>query len=191
MTVTLSIPHQLQRLQAYAASGVIADPQKVGVTYYSQRDNYCEPWRTCNASSNAMYLDWLLRVTGRKPLGGDDGYLRQVFKIGDSPQHWVQTQAIKAYGFTTVWREDGNFDNIDALLAAGFPVVLNIAHKGSLSAAYGGHIIIAIGIEADGRYIAHDPWGDLLTGYRDKSGAYLRYPRKEIHRRHQGGYRAL
>jgi hypothetical protein len=187
---TLSIDFQVARLQAYSATSAKVDPCQIKVNYFSQRDNYTQPHRTCNASSNAMYLDWLLRCTARKPLGGDDGYLRQVFKFGDSPDHTAQTQALKLYGFTTVWREDGNLDNVDALLDAGFPVVVNILHRGSISAPSGGHVIILIG-RTGTTYIAHDPYGTLTSGYTDKNGAYSQIGRSEFRARWQGGYRTL
>lgn len=168
----------------------------LGVTYYQQRDNYTMPHRTCNSSSNAMYLDWLRRSTRRSPLPGDDGYLKKVLSIGDTIYHENQTDAIKAYGFSTKWvGSNGDRDDrdcVDALLDAGFPVVVNILHRGSIDVPTGGHVICLIGKRKESEsYIAHDPYGTLASNYTNSKGAYSKIDLTNFIARWQGGYRVL
>jgi hypothetical protein len=165
-------------------------------TYYSQRDNYTMPFRTCNSSSNAMYLDWLLACTKGKRLGGDDGYLEKVLSIGDTIEHWAQTSAIKQYGYSTKWCETKPINQrrelnyVNALLITGIPVVVNILHRGSKSRPTGGHIIMLIGIN-DNDYLCHDPYGTLDSNYTDSNGRCDGIDREEFLQRWQGGYRIL
>lgn len=161
-----------------------------GVTYYSQRDNYTMSNRTCNSSSNAMYLNWLRLATFRKKLSGDNEYLRKVLTIGDTIEHWVQTTALKAYGFNTIWKEDSNIDLVCGLLKSGFPVVVNILHRGTVEAPRGGHVICLIGCNKES-VLTHDPYGTLSSDYSDTNGAYSRIPLDEFVTRWQGGYRLL
>lgn len=112
MSTLEAINRQYERLRKYDRENLSPEAliEKVHATkcnYFSQRDNYKQPHRTCNSSSNAMYLDWLLRVCQiNDGLGGDDGYLKKVFSLGDTIYHGVQTQVIKDYGISTKWMTD-------------------------------------------------------------------------------------
>lgn len=189
------VEYQKDRLRAYFDPSIkeLVLPK---TTYYSQRDNYTMPHRTCNSSSNAMYLDWLLMATKGKRLGGDDGYLEKVLSIGDTIQHWAQTAALKLYGYSTVWKEAKPFaqrrelELIDGLLEAGIPVVVNILHRGSKARPSGGHIIMLVGIN-DTNYLAQDPYGTLDSNYSDSNGRLDGIDREEFFDRWQGGYRIL
>lgn len=186
-----AVQRQIDRLLKYTGIARLDTP----VEYYSQRDNPHKnrkqaPWRTCNSSSNAMYLTWLQRATGQKAITNDNPYIDKVFTYGDTIYHGNQTKALKSYGFDTKWMTDADLPFLRALLKAGFPVVCNILHKGSVNRPSGGHVIILIGTEAD-RYIAQDPWGSLLSGYSNHNGAYSRIPFSNFKRRWQGGYRIL
>jgi lysozyme family protein len=187
---------QFKRLCSYAKNG--AANLNVKTTYYSQRDNYTMSGRTCNSSSSAMYLDWLRRATGAEPLGGDDDYLRSVLKIGDTIYHENQTAAIKKYGFTTKWLSPENdpseadFAQVDALLDDGFPVPVNINHRGSENAPKGGHIVMLISRrKSEGTYICHDPYGTLASDYNEPNGRYSPISRSAFRARWQGGRRVL
>lgn len=189
MTTSAAVQRQIDRLTAYLlpdASLSLNTP----TTYYSQRDNYRDPLRTCNSSSNAMYLDWLRRVTGRGGLGGDDAYTRKVFEYGDTIYHENQTAAIKAYGFSTKWMTDEDLPFVDALLEAGFPVVVNILHRGSTEAPRGGHVILLVG-QSDKGYVAQDPYGTLESNYTEHFGRLARISTRQFTARWQGGYRIL
>ena len=184
-----AVQRQIDRLTKYLPASKTLNLD-VKTKYFSQRDNYRDAGRTCNSSSNAMYLDWLCRVIGKPGLDGDNGYLRKVFSIGDSPQHWVQTKAINAYGFRTKWMTDKDTLFIKDLVKAGFPVVVNILHKGSIRNPSGGHIIMLIDRKEED-WIAHDPWGTLKSHYQVHKGEYSRISEKEFNARWQGGYRTL
>jgi hypothetical protein len=188
---------QLARLDDYA----IKKPANLNIptTYYSQRDNYTMPHRTCNSSSNAMYLNWLLLATGRSKLGGDDGYLKRLLAIGDTIEHWAQTQCLKRYGFSTKWHEtgsedserDGNIDTIKQLLTAGIPVVVNIAHRGDIEAPRGGHVIMLAAYKKTEMFLAQDPYGTLQSNYQDINGVLSVISNHEFYQRWQGGFRTL
>lgn len=186
-----AVQRQYDRISKYFKSGKDISLD-IKTSYYSQRDNYTMSHRTCNSSSNAMYLDWLLRVTGVNPkgLGGDDGYLKKVLDIGDTIYHHVQTQAIQQYGFSTKWMTDGDYSFVEDLICEGFPVVANILHRGSTCAPRGGHIILLIG-QKSGNFIAHDPYGTLSSNYGKHDGRFSKINEEEFKIRWQGGYRIL
>lgn len=183
-----AVERQIQRLTAYAKDGT--PNLNTPTNYFSQRDNYRDPLRTCNSSSNAMYLDWILRATGREGLNDDNPYTRVVFSFGDTIYHENQTAAIKQYGFSTKWMTDEDLPYVDDLLDAGFPVVCNILHRGSTNAPRGGHVILLCG-KRPGQYVAQDPYGTLDSNYNQVNGAYSRIDKDEFKARWQGGYRIL
>jgi Peptidase_C39 like family len=183
-----AIQRQIDRLNAYMPKGATAN-LGLYVNFFSQRDNFTQPHRTCNSSSNAMYLDWLCRVTGKKGIT-DDEYLRKVIGNGDTTIHHVQTETIGEFGFKTKWNTDADIDFVEDLVASGFPVVVNILHRGSQEAPRGGHIIVLIGNKA-GSWIAHDPYGTLASDYKNPDGKFAKIGEKEFLARWQGGYRIL
>ncbi|EAZ88989.1 C39 family peptidase [Crocosphaera chwakensis] len=184
-----AVKRQIDRLSKYLSPGKTLNLD-VKTNYFSQRDNYTQPHRTCNSSSNAMYLDWLLRVTGKPGLGGDNNYLQKVLAKGDTIYHGIHTQIIKQYGFNTKWNTDRDLPFIHDLIKAGFPVPVNLLHRGTISAPTGGHVIMLIGYKNDS-WIAHDPYGTLESNYTVHNGAYSRISEREFKARWQGGYRML
>lgn len=189
------VQRQIDRLNKYAPNGKAN--RNTPTTYYSQRNNYTMPHRTCNSSSNAMYLNWLRLATGCEKLGGDDGYLKKVLSYGDTIEHWVQTKVLKDYGFSTQWNESDNenddgTDYIKNLIASGFPVVVNILHRGDLSAPRGGHVIMLAGYLKDSQeFLAQDPYGTLQSNYQDENGVLSTIGSSEFRTRWQGGFRTL
>ena len=186
---------EIEQLKAYTGKIDLG----TSVKNFSQRDNpyinkQYQYWRTCNSSANCMYYDWWLRATGLNPKGtgtgaaGDIAYLKKASTYGDSIQHWVQTKVLDSYGCRTKWSTDGDTPYIIALLKAGIPVVCNILHKGPTHAPSGGHIIILIDYK-DKVFTAHDPWGSLVSGYKNHNGAYSKISLAEFKARSQGGYR--
>jgi hypothetical protein len=186
-----AVGRQIERLEKYNR-GISTENKRLEIhpTYYSQRDNFTQPHRTCNSSSNAMYLDWLRRVTGRDALGGDNGYLKTVLSIGDSTIHDVQTKAIAKYGFATKWMTDRDLPFINDLLKSNFPVVVNILHRGSMAAPRGGHVIMLTAKKTD-HYLAHDPYGTFSSDYNNTQGGDSLIGIPNFKARWQGGYRIL
>ena len=184
-----AVTRQIDRLKKYLKDGTALD-LNVPTRYFSQRDNYRDAHRTCNSSSNAMYLDWLLRITGRPQLKNDDEYITEVFEDGDTIYHGVQSSAIKEWGFKTKWMVDCDLDFVEDLLVAGFPVVANILHRGSENRPRGGHVILLIAYK-NGVFITHDPYGTLESNYANTNGAFSKIKRETFKRRWQGGYRIL
>jgi hypothetical protein len=191
---------QYELLCKYSKSGVANLATKTN--YYSQRDNFTQAHRTCNSSSSAMMVDWWLRASGQPGLSGDDEYLRRLLKVGDTIYHENQTAVIKQYGFNSAWLDSGeptpaDFDRVDGLLDNGFPVVVNISHRGPDRAPSGGHVILLIGRrQSDGTYISHDPYGTLASGYTtsgytNTNGRFSLISRSSFRARWQGGHRVL
>ncbi|MGD1809443.1 C39 family peptidase [Dapis sp. BLCC M126] len=181
-----AVNRQIERLKRYSDNPDL----KTKTYYYSQRDNYRMPDRTCNSSSNAMYLDWLMRATGKDGLSGDDEYLRTVLYYGDTIYHGIQTKAIKAYGYSTKWMTDSDLPFVKDLLTTGFPVVCNILHRGLVKNPRGGHVIVLIAYNSD-TFTAHDPYGTVTSNYTNTYGAYSKISESEFKARWKGGYRIL
>lgn len=145
---------RIYRTKNEVAGGVL------DVKYFSQRDNYRDAARTCFSSSCAMLTEFLKPGTlpGDK---GDDKYVEQVFKRGDSTDASVQIQTLKHFGISARFATNGTFATLDAQLSKGIPVPVGILHHGPSSApSGGGHWLIVIGKEGD-NYIVNDPWGEI------------------------------
>jgi hypothetical protein len=154
-----------------------AIPPVLNVPYFSQRDNYRDASRTCFSSSCAMLTEFLKPGTlpGAK---GDDKYIQEVFKRGDSTDANVQIQTLKHFGITASFKTNGSLSTLDALLGQGIPVPVGILHHGPSSApSGGGHWIIVIGKEGT-NYIVNDPWGEIDNAsgtYISQNGKGLKY----------------
>lgn len=147
------------------------------VPYFSQRDNYTDPSRTCFSSSCAMLLEYM--KPGTLPgLKGDDNYLRRVYTIGDTIYPDVQVRALASFGLKTKFVSNGTFSLLDSQLEKKIPVPIGILHHGPSNAPTGGgHWVIVIGKEGS-NYVVNDPWGEIdnATGtYISQNGKQLRY----------------
>jgi hypothetical protein len=146
----------------------------LNVPYFSQRDNYRDAARTCFSSSCAMLCKFL------KPnsIKGDDDYVREVFKRGDSTDAAVQVQTLKHFGVTSRFVTNGTFSFLDSQLSQGVPVPVGILHHGPASApSGGGHWIIVIGKDGSD-YICQDPWGEIDNAsgtYPSTNGNRVKY----------------
>jgi hypothetical protein len=145
--------------------------------YFSQRDNYRDASRTCFSSSCAMLTEFLKPGTlpGAK---GDDKYVEQVFKRGDSTDASVQIQTLKHFGVAARFVTNATFNLLDSQLAAGIPVPIGILHHGPASApSGGGHWLCVIGKDGSD-YVVNDPWGriDNANGtYPSSDGKRVKY----------------
>ena len=149
----------------------------LNVPYFSQRDNYRDASRTCFSSSCAMLTEFL--KPGTLPgARGDDKYVEQVFKRGDSTDASVQVQTLKHFGVGARFATNLTFATLDSLLSQGVPVPVGILHHGPASApSGGGHWVIVIGKEGE-NYVVNDPWGciDNATGtYPSTNGNHVKY----------------
>ena len=149
----------------------------LNVPYFSQRDNYRDASRTCFSSSCAMLTEFLKPGTlpGAK---GDDKYVEQVFKRGDSTDASVQIQTLKHFGVAARFATNATFNLLDSQLSQGIPVPIGILHHGPASApSGGGHWLTVIGKDG-GNYICNDPWGEIdnATGtYPSTNGKRVKY----------------
>ena len=144
---------------------------RLNVPYYSQRDNYVQPWRTCFSSSVAMILKYLKPNT----IENDNEYLKKVFALGDTTEVWVHLQLLREYGLRASFTTEGSNQILREYIDAGVPVPCGILHRGSAySPTGGGHWIVVVGYEEDslapggGWWIVHDPWGEIYHS----SGSY-------------------
>jgi hypothetical protein len=184
-----ALDRQIIRLNRYSKSGKanLNTPTK----YFSQRNNYRDPLRTCNSSTTAMYIRWIQDATDfPTPISDDEVYIKAVFSIGDTIYHEVQTKACKYFGYSTLWNTDNDIDFVNELLEAGFCVPVNILHRGTRHSPFGGHVILLVGRKG-GNYIAQDPFGKLSTGYQDVDGRLSLISEGNFIDRWQGGYRIL
>lgn len=136
---------------------------KLAVPYFNQVDNYTQAHRTCNSSSCAMCLAFLL--PGK--IKGDDDYLRKLINggYGDTTDHGAQGRLLQSYGLKSTWHTDLGFADLEREIKAGRPVVIGILHRGSLSAPTGGHMLVVRGVTAKGDFIVNDPYGSVNDGY--------------------------
>jgi hypothetical protein len=145
-----------------------------------------------------MYLDWLMRACGNPGLGGDDKYLAKVLSIGDTIYHENQSEALKQYGYSTRWNESSerekpaNREHVLNLVRTGIPVVVNIAHRGTMDEPRGGHVVMLCGWLADSKeWLCQDPYGTLRSDYQDENGRLSRFSKANFSNRWQGGFRTL
>ena len=135
----------------------------LAVPYFNQVDNYTQAQRTCNSSSCAMCLAFLM--PGK--IKGDDDYLRKLLTggYGDTTDHGAQGRLLASYGLKSTWHTNLGFDDLEKEIKAGRPVVIGILHRGSLAAPTGGHMLVVRGITAKGDFIVNDPYGSVNDGY--------------------------
>ena len=135
----------------------------LAVPYFNQVDNYTQAQRTCNSSSCAMCLAFLMP----SKIKGDDDYLRKLLTggYGDTTDHGAQGRLLASYGLKSTWHTNLGFDDLEKEIKAGRPVVIGILHRGSLAAPTGGHMLVVRGMTAKGDFIVNDPYGSVNDGY--------------------------
>jgi GH24 family phage-related lysozyme (muramidase) len=154
---------------------------KLVVPYFSQRDNKQDPYRTCFSSSCAM----LLATLDPDAIEGDDEYISEVYKIGDSTEASAQIGALKHFGMDAKFVQNADWSTIESQLKKGIPVPMGILHKGTVAnPTGGGHWVTCVGITADkSKLWVHDPFGelDLISGgYVSVDGKYRLYSKKNL-----------
>lgn len=154
---------------------------KLVVPYFSQRDNKKDPMRTCFSSSCAM----LLASLEPNAIDGDDEYVNEVFKYGDTTSASAQLDALKHFGVDARFVQNADWAVIESQLKKGIPVPMGVLHKGPVSnPTGGGHWICCVGITADKTKLwIHDPFGemDLISGgYISTDGKYRLYSKKNL-----------
>lgn len=161
----------------------------LNVPYQSQRDNYAQWWRTCYSSSCAMALMYL------KPgvIKGDNEYLTEVMRCGDTTNSNTQLQVLEHFGLNASFHQNGTLSRLKGLISSGIPVPIGILHKGpSYAPQGGGHWVCAIGYNEDGKapgggyFVIHDPFGELdnYSGtYETTNGNAVNYSYNMIQKR--------
>jgi GH24 family phage-related lysozyme (muramidase) len=154
---------------------------KLIVPYFSQRDNKKDPMRTCFSSSCAM----LLASLDPDAIEGDDEYINEVYKYGDTTEASAQIGALKHFGVDAKFVQNADWTLVESQLKKGIPVPMGVLHKGPVSNPVGGgHWICCVGITADKTKLwVHDPFGemDLVSGgYISTDGKYRLYSKKNL-----------
>ena len=154
---------------------------KLTTPYFSQRDNQKDPMRTCFSSSCAM----LLATLDPDVIKGDDEYIGEVYKYGDTTEASAQIQTLRHFGIEAKFLQNADWGTVEAQLKKGIPVPMGILHKGSVSnPSGGGHWVCCVGITADkSKLWVHDPYGnlDLISGgYVSTDGKYRLYSKKNL-----------
>ena len=154
---------------------------KLVVPYFSQRDNKKDPMRTCFSSSCAM----LLAAVDPDAIDGDDEYINEVYKYGDTTEASAQLETLKHFGVDARFIQNADWDFIESQLKRGIPVPMGVLHKGPVSnPTGGGHWICCVGVTADKTKLwVHDPFGemDLINGgYISTDGKYRLYSKKNL-----------
>jgi len=154
---------------------------KLVVPYFSQRDNAKDPLRTCFSSSCAM----LLATLDPDAIEGDDEYINEVYKYGDTTEASAQLDALKHFGVDARFAQNVDWNLIENQLKLGIPIPIGVLHKGPVSNPVGGgHWLVVVGITADKSKVwVHDPFGemDLVNGgYTSSNGKYKLYSKKNL-----------
>jgi GH24 family phage-related lysozyme (muramidase) len=154
---------------------------KLVVPYFSQRDNKKDPMRTCFSSSCAM----LLASLDPDAIEGDDEYINEVYKYGDSTEASAQLAALKHFGVDAKFVQNADWALVESQLKKGIPVPMGVLHKGPVSNPVGGgHWICCVGVTADKTKLwIHDPFGELdlvSGGYVSTDGKYRLYSKKNL-----------
>jgi len=154
---------------------------KLVVPYFSQRDNKKDPMRTCFSSTCAM----LLAALDPGVIEGDDEYINEVYKYGDTTEASAQIDTLKHFGVDARFIQNADWVLIEDQLKKGIPVPMGVLHKGSVSNPVGGgHWVCCVGVTADKTKLwVHDPFGemDLISGgYISTDGKYRLYSKKNL-----------
>lgn len=172
---------------AYHASGLGADsftdpaPTDVllDVPYYSQRDNYYDPFGSCNVTMYAMagaYYGVERKYGDRFKQLEDD--MNRYIKDNRMSRHTHDDLALmgRAYGLNSRFNVNRTFAQIENQLRLGNPVGIS----GSFTKS--GHIILIIGLRGLD-FVVHDPFGNALKSYKDDDGKALVYPREYMNQK--------
>jgi GH24 family phage-related lysozyme (muramidase) len=154
---------------------------KLVVPYFSQRDNRKDPMRTCFSSSCAM----LLASLDPDAIDGDDEYINEVYKYGDTTEASAQLATLKHFGVDASFVQNADWTLVESQLNKGIPVPMGVLHKGAVTnPTGGGHWICCVGVTADKTKLwVHDPFGEMnLIGgdYMSTDGKYRLYSKRNL-----------
>lgn len=155
-------------------------PIKLDVPFWHQLDNLRQPHRTCNPSACAMAAHFMLP----EAISEDDELIEDFVREGeDFTNHQAMTRILRARGVESFFKYDLDRPKLDHEIRHGRPMVLGVLHRGTRNAPYGGHMIVAVGLNprADA-VICHDPYGSMNDGYRSSpmSGRFVEYSWDEL-----------
>ena len=185
----------LQKFAALYRGGIVRAPSEQ-IKHYSQLNNYRNRYNSCNSSSHAMFVDYVLRtILGKEGLSDDDEYVRRVYsnKYGtygkNNSVSWdVQLGVVKSYGIKAKYVSGQKSELIRAITEKNLVAPANFRHKGSMYKSYGGHVVLIADYKPDKGFLIYDPYGYRMPNYsRQKEGQGIYWmSNKEFNARHQG-----
>ena len=164
------------------------------VDYFSQRDNKILPYTSCNSSSHAMFVDFILEnVLGKPGLVGDDEYVRRVYsgKYGrygkNNSVSWdIQVRVVRSFGIRARYNNKGKAALIYQITKRGLVAPTNFRHKGPAHRSYGGHVTLATDYDKKKGFLIYDPYGTRMPDYRVKDKGIYWMSEAEFNKRWQG-----
>jgi hypothetical protein len=174
--------------------GAVVSSPSVQLKHYSQLNNYRNQYNSCNSSSHAMFVDYILRTHNKPGLKTDDEYLQKVYsgKYGiygtNSSVSWdVQINVVKSYGINCKYISGDKQGLIKQITELNLVAPLNFAHKGPITSPSGGHVVVAADYDKTKGFLIYDPYGYRMPDYvKQKEGEGIYWmTEKEFEARHQ------
>lgn len=175
--------------------GAVVSIPSIQLKHYSQLNNYRNQYNSCNSSSHAMFVDYVLRVHNKQGLKNDDEYLQKVYsgKYGvygtNSSVSWdVQCNVVRSYGIKCKYISGNKVELIKNITELNLVAPANFAHKGSLQSTGGGHVVVLADYDKVKGFLIYDPYGKRMPDYtnqKEGEGIYW-MSEKEFDIRHQG-----
>lgn len=158
-----------------------AEPVRIAVPYFSQRDNASGTgYRECFSSSCAMVAAFYGKVKT------DDEYNKIRSQFGDTIEPTAQLKTLQSLGLKARFIQNCTVAMLETELRAGKPVAVGWLHQGTAAKpSGGGHWSVAIGFNPT-QIVHNDPYGecDMINGgYINSNGAAIGYSRKNWLRR--------
>jgi len=161
-------------------------------TYFSQRDNLINPYVSCNSSSHAMLVDFMLRKNRRGSLANDNEYVSKVYSGNygtygkNNSVSWdIQMKVVGSYGIKCRYNNKGK-EALISYLHKGYIAPANFKHKGRLKSPFGGHVAVVVDFDEDRGFLIADPFGSPMPTYVNHECGYYWMSEKEFDARTQG-----
>lgn len=161
--------------------------------FFSQRDNKINPLVSCNSSSHAIFVDYVLRnILHKKGLVTDDEYVQRVYsgkygtyKNNNSLSWDVQLRVCRSFGVQCYYSNKGKRALIKEI-QKGLICPANFRHKGNMYKSYGGHVSVVVDYNKEKGFLIYDPYGTRMPSYKEKFYGVYWISEKEFDYRFQG-----
>lgn len=187
-------PLTLNKFKTLWRSKKVVPTVEEQVKYFSQRDNKILPYVSCNASSHAMFADFILTsILNKEGLTNDDEYVSRVYsgKYGtygkNNSLSWdVQMNVLRSFGIKAKYNNQGKAALIK-YLEGDMIAPINIWHRGTSRATRaGGHVCVAVDYLKGKGFFIFDPFGTRPPYYNETSKGTYWMTESEFDFRFQG-----